>query len=171
MAKWAFKGATWTPVAVADSAAMTMSSVAAFMAIQGVNTTQRWDVVEIYMGGQGTSSSPMNMIFSRDSVVGTSTMTSTMAGFSNAPLDPATGTAVTTQCYTSTNSNAPQRSPSGGLLNLSFNGFGGIVRWVAPPGSELKCLGSTQPFGDVSLSAYTGGTPSPIGAHIIYETY
>lgn len=30
-------------------------------------------------------------------------------------------------------------------------------------------LGNTASFGEVSLSAYTGGTPGLTGAHVIYE--
>ncbi len=64
----------------------------------------------------------------------------------------------------------PQRSATLGLLDLSFNAFGGIVRWVAYDQSEqLWILGNTASFGEISLSAFTGGSPGAIGAHIIYE--
>jgi hypothetical protein len=57
-----------------------------------------------------------------------------------------------------------------GLLNLSFNAFGGIVRWAAPDEhGVLRMLGNTASLGELSLSAYTGGTPGLMGAHIIYE--
>jgi hypothetical protein len=55
------------------------------------------------------------------------------------------------------------------LLNLSFNAFGGIVRWVAAPGEEISTVGNTQPLGEVSLSAFTGGTAGLMGAHVVYE--
>ena len=63
MAKWAYKIATWTPVAVADVTAMTNNG---FQAMVGNTATQRYDVLEVYMGGQGTSSAPMFMVLSRD---------------------------------------------------------------------------------------------------------
>ena len=66
--------------------------------------------------------------------------------------------------------NKPQRSATlGGLLNLSFNAFGGIVRWVAAPGEEISMVGNTASLGEVSLSAFTGGTAGLLGAHMIYE--
>ena len=66
--------------------------------------------------------------------------------------------------------NKPQRSSSLHLLNLSFNAFGGIVRWVAAPGEEIYIVGNTASVGEASLSAFTGGTPGALGAHVIYET-
>ena len=166
MAKWASKIATYTPVAVGDGAAMTFNS---YHAISGFTATQRIDVVEVYLGGQATASAPTFMLLARDSLTGSSTAVSTVTGGSNAPIDPATNTLVSAVCFTSSVTH-PQRSAAAGMLNLSYNAFGGIVRWVAPPGSEIKILGSTQPFGELSLSAYTGGTPGLMGSHIIYET-
>jgi hypothetical protein len=57
------------------------------------------------------------------------------------------------------------------LLNLSFNAFGGIVRWVAAPGQEIGMLGNTASLGEISLSAYTGGTPGLMGSHFILEPF
>ena len=167
MAKWAFKIATWTPVAVADVTAYTNGG---FQAMSGNTATQRYDISEIYMGGQGTSSAPMYMVLARDALVGSSTAVSTMAGGNQSPLDTAATVAASSVIFTSSVT-PPTRATNGGLLSLSYNGFGGIVRWVAPPGSEIKQLGTAVSTGEISLSAFTGGTPSAMGSHIVYEAF
>ena len=167
MAKWSFEVATWTPVAVADTANFTING---YMAMQGVSTTQRFDITEVYMGGQATSSAPTYMILARDSTVGATVSTSAGIGFSNGSLDPASYPQASSVCFTSSTT-IPQRSATLGKLNLTLNAFGGIVRWVAPPGGEFKMLGLAASFGETSLSAFTGGTPGALGSHIIYETF
>lgn len=167
MAKWAFKVATFTPVAADDIADITVNS---YLGMVGNTATQRYDVSEIYMGGQGTSSAPMYMILARSAKNGSSTTISTVAGGNQAPLDTAATVAASSVVFTSSVTKS-QRASNGGLLNLSYNGFGGIVRWVAPPGSEIKQLGTAVSTGELTLSAYLGGTPSAMGAHIIYEAF
>ena len=166
MAKWSFKSATWTPVAVADTAAYTDNG---YMGLMGGSTTQILQIQEVYMGGQATSSAPCIMIVSRDSTV-QATPTALTTGQSNAALNPATAALAAPQVAFTASTTKPQRSATLGLLNLSFNAFGGVVRWVAAPGEELGVLGNTASFGEVSLSAYTGGTPGLMGAHLVYET-
>ena len=165
MAKWAFKLATWTPTAVADAANYTDNG---YQGLMGGSTTQRIDVSEVYMGGQAGASSPSIMIVSRDSVV-QATPTALTTGQSNAAYDPATAALGAPQVAFTASTTKPQRSATLGLLNLSFNAFGGIVRWVAAPGSELRMLGNTASFGEISLGAYTGGTPGLMGSHVLYE--
>src|SRR3990167_10163059 len=143
MAKWSFKSATWTPVAVADTANFTDNG---YMGLMGGSTTQVLKVLEIYMGGQATSSSPSLMIFSRDSTV-QATPTALTTGQSNAALDPATAALAAAQVAFTASTTKPQRSATLGLLNLSYNAFGGIVRWVAAPGAEIGVLGNAASFG------------------------
>jgi len=165
MAKWSYKLSTWTPTAVADTTNYTDNG---YQGLMGGSSTQRLNVSEVYMGGQATSSSPCIMLVSRDSTV-QGTPTALTTGQSNAALDPATAALAAAQIAFTASTTKPQRSATLGLLNLSFNAFGGIVRWVAPPGGELVILGNTASFGEISLSAYTGGTPGLMGSHIIYE--
>lgn len=167
MAKWSFKLATWTPVAVADAANFTDNG---YQGLMGGSTTQRLDILEVFMGGQAGASSPSLMIVSRDSTV-QATPTALTTGQSNAALDPATAALAAPQVAFTASTTKPQRSATLGLLNLSYNAFGGIVRWVAAPGEELKLLGNTASLGEISLSAYTGGTPGLTGSHLIYETW
>lgn len=165
MAKWSFKSSTWTPVAVADAAAFTDNG---YCGLMGGSATQRIDVSEVFMGGQAGASSPCIMIVSRDSTV-QATPTALTTGQSNAALDPSTAALALPQVAFTASTTKPQRSATLGLLNLSYNAFGGIVRWVAAPGTELKMLGNVASFGEISLSAFTGGTPGLTGSHIIYE--
>jgi hypothetical protein len=141
-----------------------------FTALQGGTSTQVLAVSEVYMGGQAGASSPSFMLLSRDSTVG-ATPVALSTGNSNAALHTATANFAAPQTGFISATTQPQRNATLGLLNLSFNAFGGIVRWVAYPGEELWMLGSAASFGEVSLSAYSGGTPGLMGSHIIYEMY
>jgi hypothetical protein len=140
-----------------------------YMALQGGSSTQRTKIQEVFMGGQASSSAPTLMTLARDSTVG-ATLTALTTGQSDGPLDPATAAlASPVQPFTAATTE-PQRSSSAGRLNLSFNAFGSIVRWVAAPDEEFWMLGNSASYGEVSLSAFTGGTPGLMGSHLIYET-
>ena len=70
-----------------------------------------------------------------------------------------------------TNTTKPQRSSSLHLLNCSLNAYGGSFFWRANKMDEcVTIVGNTASLGEVSLSAFTGGTPGAIGAHMIYES-
>lgn len=166
MAKRSFSVATWTPVAVADTIAFTASG---YQAIQGGSTTQRTNVLEIFMGGQAGASTPTFMVLAHDSTVAV-TPTALSTGQKDAALDASSAALAAPVSSFVTASTQPQRSSTLGLLNLSYNAFGGIVRWVAAPGEEISMVGNTASLGEISLSAYTGGTPGLMGSHIIYET-
>lgn len=165
MAKWSFELATWTPTAVGDTANFTDNG---YQGLMGGSTTQRIDIQEVYMGGQAGASSPSFMTLSRDSTV-QATPTALTTGQKNAALDPATAALAAAQVAFTASTTKPQRSATLAGLNLSFNAFGGIVRWQAPVGGEFRLLGNTASLGEASLSAYTGGTPGLMGSHIIYE--
>jgi len=168
MAKWSFKVSSFTPVAVLDA---TNFTDAGYMALMGGSSTQKIEVSEIYMGGQAVASAPSLMVVSRDSTVQV-TPTALGAGNSNAALDPATAALAAPPIAFVASGTKRQRSATLGLLNLSYNAFGGIVRWHAyDPSENLKMLGNVASFGELSLSAYSGGTPGLTGAHMIYETF
>lgn len=169
MAKRIVSVTTQTPTATADTTNL-VDATYPFL-IQGGSSTQRTNILEIYLGGQAGSSTPTFMVLGRDSTVATGTNTNG-AGQTDAALDAASA-ALAAPALTG-NSQAttkPQRSSTLHLLNLSFNAFGGIVRWVAAPGEEISLIGNTASLGEISLSAFTGGTPGAMGAHMIYETF
>jgi hypothetical protein len=163
MARWSSNETTWTPTAVADTTNFTDTG---YHALQGGSTTQRINVLEVYMGGQATTSAPSIMLVARDSTVG-----ATLSVGRNVALDPATAALAAPMVTFNTATTKPQRSATLSLLNLSFNAFGGIVRWVAAPGEEIGMLGNTASFGELSISALTGGTPGLMGSHMIYEPF
>ena len=163
MSRWSVNVPTWTPVAVADT---TNFTDAGHMSLQGGSTTQRINVIEVYMGGQAGASSPTIMLLARHSTVGVTLSVGRLAA-----LDPATAALAAPMVVFNTSTTKPQRSATLSLLNLSFNAFGGIVRWVYSPGEEVGLLGSTASLGELGLSAFTGGTPGLMGSHMIIEPF
>lgn len=167
MSKRSFANSSWTPVAAGDGATMTADG-AGF--IQGAASTQRTLVSEVYMGGLATSSAPTYMCLGRDSTIAVTSITLGTNG-EDAAIDAASAALAAPVVSGFSATTMPQRSTTlGHLLSLGFNAFGGIVRWVAPPGGEIAMVGNTASLGELSLSAFTGGTPGLQNMHIIYET-
>src|ERR1700678_1578189 len=82
MARYSFSTTSVTPTATADTANLGDSTYLAFL--QRGSTTQRLNISEVYMGGEGiSSSSPSVMVLARDSTV----MTGTVSGGRTAVLD------------------------------------------------------------------------------------
>lgn len=55
-------------------------------------------------------------------------------------------------------------------MNCSLNAFGGVYFWRANKWDEcVDLVGLATTIGELSLSAFTGGTPGAIGVHAIYE--
>ena len=167
MAKWSFQVATWTPVAVADT---TNFTDAGYCALQGGSSTQRVNIQEIYMGGQATSAAACIMQFARDTTVG-ATLGALASPNSIGPLDASTAALAAPVAGFVASTTKPQRAATTtlGRLNLSFNAFAGVVRWLAAPDEVMNLIGNTQPLGELSLSAFTGGSPGLIGSHIVFE--
>ena len=136
-----------------------------------LDKTQRVNITEVFMGGQAGSSAPSIMVLARDTTVAVTISLSAGPIQTDAPLDAATAALAAPPLVGSTATTKPQRSATAILLNLSFNAFGGLVRWLAAPGEEISIVGNTQPLGEVSLSAATGGTTGLMGGHIIYEPF
>lgn len=166
MAKRSFSNAGWTPTAVADTATMTANG-AGF--VQGASGTQRTNILEVYAGGLATASAPTPLVLARDTTVAVTSITLGTNG-KDAPLDAATAALAAPVVTGFSATTMPQRSATAGLLTLAFNAFGGLVRWLAAVGEEISIVGNTQPLGEVSLSAFTGGTTGLLTSHIIYET-
>lgn len=162
MGKMSASVPTFTTEAVADAANYTDAK---YIALQGGAGTARTIVGEIEVGGQATSSAPQYLLFARDSTIGATGLT----GVRTAALDPADLGKTSPTVAFSTTTTKPQRSATLSLLNLTFNAFGGLVRWVAAPGYEISMVGNTASLGELSLSGFTGTTPGLVGAHILYE--
>lgn len=158
---------TITPTATADTTNL-VDATYPFL-LQGGSSTQVARVHEISISGQAAaSSSPTFMLLSRDTTVAATNSNGT--GQTDAPLDASTAALAAPPLVGNTNTTKPQRSSSAHLMNCSLNAFGGVFFWRANKMDECPVvLGNTQPLGEVSLSAFTGGTPGAIGAHMIYE--
>lgn len=157
-----------TPVATADTTALADASYP--FLLQGGSATQLNRVHEVSITGQAAAaSSPTFTILSRDTTVAVTN--SNGAGQTDAPIDPAVAALALPALTGNTNTTKPQRSATAHLLNCSLNAFGGNFFWRANKIEEaFPVLGNTQPLGEVSLSAFTGGTPGAIGAHMVYES-
>ena len=87
-------------------------------------------------------------------------------------IDPETGVAeVAQRVQGATLANVAAGVSLQGPATLSFNAFGGLIRWVYAPGEEVGLLGSAATAGEISLSAFTGGTPGLVGSHMIIEPF
>ena len=165
MAKWSFSNPTWTPTAVGDTAAMTANGACGIL---GGSGTQFIKTFEVEIGGQATVSSPMIFVVARDSTIAATSITLGTNG-KNAPLSPFTANLAAAQVPFFSATTMSQRAATLHLLQLSFNAFGGLVRWLAATGEEITQYGTAVNIGEVSLSCYTGGTMGAVGTHWIYE--
>jgi hypothetical protein len=158
---------TITPTATADTANL-VDATYPFL-LQGGSGTQVNKIWEISINGQAaSSSSPTFMILSRDSTVAATNSNGT--GQTDTYKDPATAALAAPPLTGNTNTTKPQRSSTLHLENCSLNAFGGVYFWRANRLEECSSvLGNTASNGEVSLSAFTGGTPGAIGVHMIYE--
>lgn len=161
---------TLSPTATADTTNL-VDATYPFL-LKGGSSTQLNNIWEISITGQAAStSSPTLMILSYDSTVATGTNT-LGSGQTDTATNPATA-ALSAPAITG-NSNAttkPQRSSSAHLANCSLNAYGGVYFWRANRVEEcFTVLGNTASLGEVSLSAFTGGTPGLCGSHVIYES-
>lgn len=166
MAHRVFKVSSWTLEAVADTSNYADNK---YMGLMGGSTTQRLVVKEIRVAGLETStSSPVIMLFSRDSTV-QATPTALTTGQSDAARDPATAALAAPAVAFTASTTKPQRSATLGLANLAFNALGGVFKERFAPGEEPVILGNTASFGEASLSGFTGTTLAVVGGHIVYE--
>lgn len=167
MAKRSFSVTSYTPTATADTTNLADNTTGGFF--QGGSASQRTNFIEIYMGGEAGASAPTIMLFGFNSTAG---VTITLGNGEDAPLDAATAAlAAAVDVGLATTGADPQRSATlGHVLTLSYNAFGGIVRWLAAPGEEVSITGQAANTGSASLSAFTGGTPGAMSSHVIYET-
>lgn len=159
---------TITPTATADTTNL-VDATYPFL-LQGGSSTQINYVWEVSISGQAaSSSSPTFMLLSRDSTVAATNSNGT--GQTDTVLDASMAAVAAAPLTGNTNTTKPQRSSTLHLLNCSLNAYGGNFFWRANRIEECpKTLGNTASNGEVSLSAFTGGTAGAIGAHMIYET-
>ncbi|TXH48521.1 MAG: hypothetical protein E6Q97_24660 [Desulfurellales bacterium] len=164
MARYSLSWTSVTPTAVADTTNFADGAYPTFL--QGGSATMQLAISELFMGGEASStSSPTVMVLARDSTVAATGI----SGNRNALLDAGSTAPGTVAVFGNTSTTKPQRSSTLHLLKLSFNAYGGLVRWQARHGEEITVVGASASLGEVSLSAFTGGTPGAQSGHILYE--
>ncbi len=163
MSSWATMVPSWTPTATADATALVDN---AHHTIQGGSTTQIGRIHEVYIGGLAGASSPTILVMGRTSTVGITLTAARLAA--THPSTAALGAPPLPYIAATTD---PQRSATLGMLvNLTLNAFGGIVRWYRGPDEDISYLGNTASLGELSINAFTGGTPGLLSSDIVFET-
>ena len=126
---------------------------------------------ELEEQGQTSSAAGSNfMLWSRDST-NAATPTTLATPNSIGPLDVNTAALSAPAVGTVAATTGPSRSNSASLakLNMSFNPFGGILRWQAAPGCEWGALGTATSVGESSLSNFTGGATGAQSFKALFE--
>lgn len=168
MSKRIFQVPVFTATATADHA--TTLANGSFLGITAGGATNRCEVTEIAIGGQSAATNFNIMMFARHNTIG-STPTALAAPNSDGPMDGLTQAVTSPSKGFVAAGTSPTRSAAtdGARLNMTFNSFGGTVRWNAAKGEGWFITGITTLVSESSLSAYTGGGGGAMGAHIIYE--
>lgn len=165
--KRVFDVATFTPTAVADATTMTNGT---YMDLGNAAAANMMTITEIMETGLAAASAVNYMQLARDSTL-PATPTALAAPNSDGPNNGVAQalSASPISCVAATT--GPQRSAAttGLRLNLGFNAFGGVIRWTAVPGYEVKIIGVSVNVSNVNLSGFTGGAGGLMGAHIVYE--
>lgn len=156
---------TQTPTGTNDTTAL-LDGTYPFYLLGGSSTQVNY-VHEISISGLAASaSSPMVMLFARDSTVAGTPAAGTVF---DAAISPATAALAAPPVTGNSATTDPQRSSTLHLMNCSLNAYGGSYFWRANKLDEaVNTLGNTASLGEVSLSMLSG-TAGAIGAHMIYE--
>ncbi len=169
MSKRVFQAASYTPTVTPDG---TTCASATYQDIEASAPTMLVEVMEIYEGGQASSSSINGMQFARNITIATTPTALTSPTGSDGFMRTFAQTLGASAVCCVAASTGPARNTIGtqARLNLSFNSFGGIVRWVAAPGEEWGILGTVTLISASNLSAITGSS-GLMGSHIVYEVF
>lgn len=125
-------------------------------------------LVEVYIGGEAGSSTVNRLVVNRPTVAGTYTVAAETARALNAFSAAATGwTAYGQASGRATCAVTKPTHDTFDLLDLAFNAYGGVVRWVAPPGSEILAL-NTSVTGELVMLSSRSGT-GQVSGHVILE--
>lgn len=158
---------SWTSLTMTATGDTTTFANSVFCAIGSSNASSMIKVSEVYIGGEAASAStPATIVVARDSINGITpsangVRTTLTDALGSAPANLPTG-------FTQATTN-PQRSASAHLLHLSFNAYGGIVRWVASPDQSITMATATAPNSEISISAITAATAPVTSGHFLYE--
>lgn len=166
---------TFAQTALGSAVATTASAVG----LRGGSASLLAKISEIYMGGEAASSStPASMAFGRISNLNSGTDSTTAAGVLTDIMGSAQATNVAPLTVTAWTTSGPTLAATGVLLRLSFNAYGGIVRWVSSPDQQITMTGNsvftsgTQGTGGYMMLQQvtsTGGVNALMSGHVLLE--
>lgn len=173
MAKYSTNWLSLTMSANPDTTAMTTQTYCAIGNNASITPASAMiKVSEVYIGGEANSTSTAaSIVVARHSTIAL-TPTNNGTGVRQALTDATASAPVSTNVPNSfaTAATQPQRSSTLHLLHLSFNAYGGIVRWVASPDQAITLATVTQPLAELSVSAITVASANPVtSGHFLYE--
>ena len=171
MAKRIFYAANQT---YTTTAAATQFAASTFMGIQGANTTQIVDVLEILISGSASNSAIGGFVFAPSHIAAT-TPTALASPNTDGPMN-VSATALSAVVATFVTATTRPTSPSTAtipMVNLGMNTFGGILRWNAAPTQQVTMVGNALDLGSWAMFNFTsaGGQTTTANAHIMYEPY
>lgn len=150
--------AQWVPGGVADGTTFNSASYDAYLVGAAPRLAR---ITEVYEGGEASASTVNNMALRRDQ-----TSAATPAQKTPRPNNPASQAALGTYFQDATTQATPG---SQHMLNLSYNSWGGAVRWVAYPGEEIWVIGGgALPNSELSLAGVSG-TQGQMSSHFVVE--
>lgn len=173
MAKYASQFSSVT-MSVADGVSIGTAGTNGFMGVTPNTALQRINVSEIYIGGEAASASTVApMAFGR----ATTLAATATAGSANTILTDISGAASGTNPlgFTNGSTTSPIVTAAARILRLSYNAYGGIVRWVASPDQMVSAIGvaayvaGTQGAGGQLILTQVSGTAATMSGHILYE--
>ncbi len=169
MAKWSLNIVTFIPnTGAADAVTVGTSG---YVSLAGGSTTQYIKVYEMEEQGQGSAAGAANwMLWARATTL-TASASILATPNSIGPLDANTAAVTAPAVGNIAAASGPYRSANTAFakLNMSFNAFGGILRWQAAPGCEWGQVGSTAPNGESFLSNFSGGAVVAQSAKVLFE--
>ena len=105
--------------------------------------------MEIFVGGEATSSTVNRMALRRLSTNGATPTNQVPAALNSLSA------ASVSQGYVAATT-GPTIASTQHLIHVPFNAFGGVVRWVAAPGEEVWATASTAPTGELVFDSISG---------------
>ena len=118
-------------------------------------------VGDIFIGGEATAALVNAYAIRRSTTNGVTPTAQTPAQISSTtPVAQVSGATT----FTGTE---PVTAAAPAIWTASFNAFGGVIRWAAPPGQELLINGAV-PDNEISLEAAIA-SPSIISCQLVFE--
>lgn len=162
MAYYTSAVANWTPAAIADGSQLSASN---YHALRSAAASNYVTIGEIAVFGLVTataininalrrhttaSTTPTNRVPAQTNVLG---VASVFQGFITASTNPTVAALATIQH----------------VLELPINGYGGIFRWVALPGSEIVLTGTSANNNEISISTVGTGLSAQSSHFVVTE--